>query len=132
MCPPLKKSARPQIDRNPALVVVAVLGVAFTLLLVGWPNIRDTVLDSGSVYHDQKMWVEAKGWSEDEYKNCTTLNVDLEQPTLHCDDDVVGRVFDVRFYGKTFVQDKPDSQVFHWACQKNVGIDPEMTCRDRK
>jgi hypothetical protein len=89
-------------------------------------------MDSGAFSHDQKMWVEASGWAEGEFKKCSTQNVDLDEPTLHCDENVVGKVFDVRFNGKTFVQQKPELSVFHWTCQKNVGIEPSMTCRDRK
>lgn len=113
------------------LVVVFVW--ALCILLAGCSNrSSEGIRDSGIGYHDQKMWVEAKGWSTGEYKNCSTLNNDLKEPTLHCDDDVVGKVFDARFYGETFVHDKPLMSAFHWTCQKNEGIDPSMTCRDRR
>ena len=78
------------------------------------------------------MWVAAKGWVPGEYKTCTTVNLDLQETTLHCDDDVVGKVFDVQFYGRTREPEKSESTPFTWTCQKNEGINPSMTCRDRK
>jgi len=123
---------RRESNLNSFLVVIAVVGVAAILLLAGGSNTWNAIMDSGEFSHDQKMWVETKGWAAGEYKKCTTQNVDLSEPTLHCDDDVVGKVFEVRFYGKTFVQDKPELTVFHWTCRRNVGIEPTMTCRDKK
>jgi hypothetical protein len=87
---------------------------------------------SGWASQDQKMFVESKNWTIGEFKNCITQNVDLEEPTLHCDDDVVGKVFEVRFYGRTFEPNKPDLVMSRWTCQKNERIDPSITCRDKK
>jgi len=128
------KRKLPAASEPPAIATsVVVFVLALCILLAGCSNrSSEGIRDSGIGYHDQKMWVEAKGWSAGEYKNCTTLNNDLKEPTLHCDDDVVGKVFDVRFYGETFVHDKPEMSAFHWTCQKNEGIDPSMTCRDRR
>jgi hypothetical protein len=129
------KRKRPAASEPPATTrsVVVVFVLALCILLAGCSNRSSVgIQDSGIGYHDQKMWVEAKGWLAGEYKNCTTLNNELKEATLHCDDDVVGKVFDVRFYGETFVHDQPEMSAFHWTCQKNQGIDPSMTCRDRR
>jgi hypothetical protein len=125
---------RPDMPKLPTTAsLVAVVALALFTSISGCSNrTSEAIGDSGSVYHDQKMWVEAKGWAAGEYKTCTTLNNELKEATLHCDENVVGKVFDVRFYGETFVHDEQEMSPFRWTCQKNEGIDPTMTCRDRR
>jgi hypothetical protein len=118
-------------DAKTLMQVAALMFVGF-MATDGWRLSWNSLKNWGWVPQDQKMFVEAKSWATGEFKNCTTLNVDFEEPTLHCDDGVVGKVFEVRFYGQTHSTDTQELTIFRWVCQKNESIDPSITCRDRK
>jgi hypothetical protein len=96
-------------------------------LVLGAMSVWDAI-DDRWIPQDRRMFVEARGWAPGEYKNCATQNVNVEEPTLACDDEV-GKVFDVRFYGRTAQSNTPAT--FLWSCQKNEGISPTITCRKK-
>jgi hypothetical protein len=108
---------------NGAKILVGVLFLVLAVMSV-WKEIDDR----GWIPQDRRMFVEARNWAMGEYKDCTTQNVNVEEPTLACDAEV-GKVFEVRFYGRVSQSSEPAT--FRWNCQKNEGINPSITCHKK-
>ena len=83
--------------------------------------------DSHLFHHDKLMYVESRDWASNEYKSCFSLNVDLDQPSLTCDPDAIGKVFKVRFDADTYDGERPSSTTFRWQCRKTED-DPAIRC----
>ena len=81
----VKMTSMPLIIKVAALIFVAFIATG------GWRLVWNNVKNWGWMPQDQKMFVEAKSWTAGEFKNCTTLNVELEEPTLQCDGGEVGK-----------------------------------------
>jgi hypothetical protein len=84
--------------------------------------------DSHWIHHEKLMFVSAESWATGEYKDCVTLNVELEEPSMTCDADAKGKTFKVRFDGDTYVKGKPDSTAFHWICKRYAVGDATIDC----
>ena len=114
--------------------VLIVVGSVF-LLPLAWSYFSNLDLsDSGYLYHDKMALVYSRGWQAGEYKRCTNVNAEAgaERPYLQCVDPSLGeegKVFKVRFYGRTYVDQKPFETLFYWTCRKNEGGDPSITCK---
>ena len=104
------------------------LFVLFAIVEWGGTAWKWFMSDSHLLHHDKLMYVESRNWANSEYKDCVSLNVDLDQPTLACDADATGKVFKVRFDADTYDNTKPESTTFHWQCRKNGDADPAITC----
>jgi hypothetical protein len=99
-------------------------------LLVGGVSLWDYLDQSGYIYHDKMTLVSSKGWTNGEYKDCSSANAKAEEPYLECAGFSGGEAkeFKVRFYGQTRIVDKPESYTFTWKCRKNGDADPTITC----
>ena len=104
--------------------------VVIVLVVTGVPGLAWHWLkyDSHWIHHEKVMFVYAENWATGEYKNCATLNVDLEEPSLTCDTNAKGKSFKVRFDANTYIKEKPDSTVFHWTCRKYGEGDATIDC----
>jgi len=104
--------------------------VLMVTLFVGGVSLWDYLDESGYIYHDKMTLVSSKGWTNGEYKDCSSVNAKPEEPYLQCAGLVGGepKEFKVRFYGQTRVIDKPENYTFTWKCRKNGDIDPTITC----
>jgi hypothetical protein len=100
------------------LVVVGVPGAAFQWLMH----------DSHWIHHEKLMYVYAEGWATGEYKDCVSLNVDVEEPSLTCDANAKGKTFKVRFDSDTHVKERADSTEFRWKCRKYEVGDATIDC----
>jgi hypothetical protein len=112
--------------RIASLIAVALLFVA------GVPGTAYQWLmhDSHWIHNEKLMYVYAESWAAGEYKDCVSLNVDLEEPSLTCDANAKGKTFKVRFDADTYVNGKADSIASQWKCRKyevgNATIDCEF------
>jgi hypothetical protein len=87
--------------------------------------------DEGYFYHDKLTTVHAPSWVNGEYKECTTLDVKEadEHPELSCETTGgEGKVFNVRFYGRTFAPERKQI-ISNWRCRKTDGEETTVTCR---
>jgi hypothetical protein len=89
--------------------------------------------DMGWIYHDKMTTVYMHNWANGEYKHCTNINANNnDKPYLACDDaklaDEPGKVFNVRFYGKTYQAELPFQTTFDWSCQRKDD-DPTIVCK---
>jgi len=87
------------------------------------------------ISHDKLTVVSSGSWSPGEYKDCFTLNVEMEQPVLTCN-NLLGRaeekdVFKVRFYGETYIEGQSKDTPLRWNCTRNVELNPPITCVKR-
>ncbi len=118
------------------------LRVASVIILVTvGPFIWRNLDISGWVYHDEMTTVYSPDWQSGEYKTCTTLNGSVQQNIL-CDGGVPsgqvsdGKLFMVRFWGKTYDEAAPHigsgpdiaPKMLVWNCRKNESGDPAITC----
>jgi hypothetical protein len=111
-----------------------IAGLIVALLFVlGVPGVgfRWLMHDSHWIHQEKLMYVYAEGWAVGEYKDCVSLNVDLEEPSLTCDAAAKGKTFKVRFDGDTYVKGKPDSTASHWKCRKFDVDDATIDCEFR-
>jgi hypothetical protein len=99
-------------------------------LLVGGVSLWDYLDELGYIHHDKMTQVSSKGWTNGEYKDCSSVNAKPEEPYLECAGFLGGEAkeFKVRFYGQTRVADKPENYMFTWKCRKNGDTDPTITC----
>ena len=79
-------------------------------------------------HHEKLMFVEAENWANGEYKSCETLNVDLEEPSLTCDQNAKGKTFKVRFDGETYNPEKPGKTIVRWKCRKYGDSEATIDC----
>lgn len=117
------------------LIGLAIWG-AFALW--GWLD------DSGYIRHDKLTSVSSTGWSVGEYKDCISYNTKYKEGSspaalLFCDLSASAepKIFKVRFYGKTHIEGKSETDSLQWTCKKNsIGgvfdIDAAITCEIRK
>jgi len=88
--------------------------------------------DEGYFYHDKLTTIHAPSWVNGEYKGFTTVDVKEadEHPELSCGDAPPGegKVFNVRFYGRTFAPEKKQV-IRYWRCRKTDGEETSFTCR---
>jgi hypothetical protein len=88
----------------------------------------------GWVYHDKMTTVYGHNWVSGEYKHCSNINANNhDKPFLMCDDakldEEPGKVFDVRFYGRTYDEKLPLETTFDWNCKRSDGSDPMIVCK---
>lgn len=87
--------------------------------------------DGGYFYHDKLTTVHATPWVNGEYKECTTLDVKEadEHPELSCETTGgEGKVFKVRFYGRTFAPERKQI-TSNWRCNHHPEEDgTTITC----
>ena len=117
-------------DFGRILVLVVLIGILFAIA-VGEGNWGEFE-DMGWIHHDNLTTVYSRGWINGEYKHCTNINAKNDEPYLLCDDakfEEKGRVFKVRFYGRTYKPELPFETTFDWRCRKNGDEDPAITCR---
>lgn len=121
-------SPQPQDDSQ----AVTMVGRLIVILLVatGVPGAAYYWLmhESHWIHHEKLMSVYAESWTTGEYKDCITLNVDLDEPSLTCDAEAKGKTFNVRFNGDTYVKGQPDSAATHWKCRKYEVGDATIDC----
>ncbi len=103
-------------------------------LSVGGVSLWNYLDESGYIYHDRMTLVSSKGWTNGEYKDCSSVNAKPEELYLECGGFLGGEAkeFKVRFYGHTRIVDKPENYMFTWKCRKNGDTDPTITCERRK
>ena len=103
------------------------------LFLIGVPGgaFQWLIHDSHWIHHEKLMYVYAEGWAAGEYKDCISLNVDLEEPSLTCDANAKGKAFKVRFDADTYVKGRADSVASHWKCRKYEAGDATIDCEFR-
>jgi hypothetical protein len=84
--------------------------------------------------HDELTTLASGPWAKGEYKDCTSLNFKERKVLMTCDGvfGVEGKVFEVRFYGLTRFENKPELFQSNWQCRKNGDADPAGTCEIRK
>jgi hypothetical protein len=85
------------------------------------------------IYHDKITTVYVHNWVNGEYKHCSNINANNhDKPFLMCDDAKLdtepGKVFDVRFYGRTFDERFPFQTTFDWNC-KRADSEPMIVCK---
>ena len=86
------------------------------------------------VYHDKMTTVYMHNWLNGEYKHCSNINANNhDKPFLMCDDakldEEPGKVFNVRFYGRTYQPELPFETTFDWSCKRGDGSDPMFVCK---
>jgi len=104
--------------------------VVFIGCLLGGITLLWYANDGGYFYHDKLTTVHALSWVNGEYKECTTLDVKEadEHPELSCETTGgEGKVFNVRFYGRTFAPEKKQV-IRNWRCKKTDGEETTVTC----
>jgi hypothetical protein len=98
---------------------------------------------AGYVPHDERTIVYGPDWQNGEYKTCSTLNGNGYKSPEHssrpqnilCDGGVPsglledGKVFKVRFWGRTYVNTEPLETALLWDCRKNGKDDPAIACK---
>ena len=112
------------------LVLIVLAGILVTIGVGegGWGELKD----NGWTYRDNLATVYSRGWINGEYKHCANVNAKNDEPYLLCDDakiEETGKVFKVRFYGRTYKPELPFETTFDWRCRKNGDEDPTITCR---
>lgn len=95
--------------------------------------------------HDELTIVYSPDWQIGEYKTCSTLNGNGDKSPEHstrpqnifCEGGVPsgrpedGKVFKVRFWGRTYIKSEPFEKYMLWNCRKNGGGDPSVTCEQK-
>jgi len=124
------------------LVVIVLLVVG----ALGGVAIWDRLDQAGHIPHDEKTIVYSSDWQNGEYKTCSTLNGNGYKSPEHsarpqnilCDGGVPsgrledGKVFKVRFWGRTYIKTEPLETSLLWNCRKNGGDDPSITCEQKQ
>jgi len=123
--------ARRSQPKGPPLFVPLLFALGF--LIVGFWLWGD--MDArGHISHDKLTAVSTENWAIGEYKDCFSLNIDIDQPVLSCDNVLGGdkdKVFKVRFYGRTYIDGIRKNTALKWKCVKNEETDPSITCGKR-
>ena len=123
------------------IVAIVLLFLAGRGVWVVWNRLDH----AGYVPHDEMTIVYSPDWQNGEYKTCSTLNGNGYRAPGHstrpqnilCDGGVPsgrledGKVFDIRFWGETYVKGRPPEAVLLWTCGRNGG-DPAITCKRAK
>jgi hypothetical protein len=110
--------------------------VLITFGLVAWGGYwLWTQADSrGYIPHDKLAAVSSESWAVGEYKDCFSLNIEMDQPVLSCD-ALLGsdkeKVFKVEFWGATYIEDMPRDAALRWKCTKTGDTDPAIKCEKR-
>lgn len=75
-------------------------------------------------------------WVNGEYKHCSNINANNhDEPFLMCDDakldDESGKIFNVRFYGRTHHPELRSATQFDWDwdCRRDNDSEPMFVCR---
>ena len=88
----------------------------------------------GFIPHTRLASVSSESWTVGEYKDCFSLNIRMDQPILSCD-NLLGsnkeKVFKVLFWGKTYIEGKPENTALEWRCTKTGDADPSIRCEKR-
>jgi hypothetical protein len=137
-----RQDFREQKTQEQGALVFVVLVIILVILVWGGTSLKDYLDESGRIFHDEMTTVYSPNWQYGEYKTCTTLNGGKPENIL-CDGGVPsgriedGKVFKVRFWGRTYVEGEPAvggapnsaPTVFYWNCRKNEEGDPSITCK---
>lgn len=118
------------INFGKILVLVVLVGILIAISVGEWD--WGELEDNGWIHHDNIKTVYSLGWINGEYKHCTNINAKNDEPYVLCDDAKIeerGKVFKVRFYGRTHKPELPFETTFDWRCRKNGDEDPVITCR---
>ncbi len=108
--------------------------VVIGLVVWGGQALWEHLDESGYIYHDKMTTVYSRDWASGEYKECSNVNAKTDELYLQCDDLTLaekGRVFKVRFYGQTYVAERPFEALHYWKCRKNGESDPVIICEHR-
>ena len=80
--------------------------------------------------HVKVAYITSRAWQNHETKECASWNAKTE-PALECDEghSEVQQTVPVRLYGDTRRELEPETLRFRWACQKNEGSRPPISCK---
>jgi hypothetical protein len=112
-----------------------ILVIAIAIFIAVYTGVWDLgeLEDTGWVHHDKITTVFSRDWVTGEYKHCSNVNANNhEEPYLLCDGanlDEKGKVFEVRFYGRTYQPEWAFETTFDWRCRRNADDDPTITCK---
>ena len=131
----LKESLRRRRASERKEKLLAFGGLAlFIVLVAGGYALWDALDQSGYIPHTKLTTVTFRDWSVGEYKNCTSPNSKVmdDSPQMDCSDleRTEPKIFNVRFYGRTFREDLKNVS-FSWRCKKNGEADPAFTCDEQ-
>ncbi len=118
----------------------------FALVLAGAlaaVAIWDRLDQAGHIPHDELTIVYSPDWQNGEYKTCSTLSGNGYKSPEHftrpqnilCDGGVPsgrledGKVFKVRFWGRTYIKTKPLETSLSWSCRRSSSDDPSIICK---
>lgn len=131
-------SSTPQDDSQAVAMVVRLIVILLAVTGVPGAAWYWLIHESHWIHHEKLMNVYAENWTAGEYKDCVTLNVDLEEPygggrprsvvSLTCDAEAKGKTFKVRFNADTYVKGQPDGAATHWRCRKYEVGDATIDC----
>jgi hypothetical protein len=114
--------------------VAGLIGVAVVSILLynGNADLGD-LENTGWVHHDKMTTIYSHNWVNGEHKHCSNANSkNNDKPFLMCDDARLanedGKVFEVRFYGRTYQSELPSETTFDWDCKRIDNENPMFTC----
>lgn len=123
---PVDKPLAGGVSSNHLSALMTVLfALAMWVLFMMWDSGK--LENVGWIYHDKMTTVYVHNWMNGEYKHCRNINANNhDKPFLMCDDakldEEEGKVFDVRFYGRTY-------EAFDWNCKRSDGSEPMIVCK---
>ena len=113
------------------VLVLVLVFVAYNEEVNKW-NIAN-LEEADWIYHDKMTIVFMHNWVNGEYKHCSNINANRhDRPVLMCDDMKIDtdtpKVFDVRFYGRTYEEKLPFGTTFDWNCKRGDS-EPMIVCK---
>ena len=110
-----------------------------------WARVCGLDFPGASAPSSEGTIVYSPDWQIGEYKTCSTLNGNGDKSPEHstrpqnifCEGGVPsgrpedGKVFKVRFWGRTYIKSEPFEKYMLWNCRKNGGGDPSVTCEQK-
>ena len=92
-----------------------------------WDSGKLDLEQMGWWHHDAMTTVFMHDWVNGEYKQCVSINE--TQPFLVCGESKGdGKLFKVRFYGRTHNPKLSPEAELHWTCKRSYGDDPMFVC----
>jgi ribosomal protein L37E len=124
----LDRSAKSS-DYSWVFVLIVVVAIFIGAYSGNWGELDD----AGWVHHDEMTTIYSHNWVNGEHKHCSNVNANNDdKPFLMCDDarlaNEEGKVFEVRFYGRTYEPKLLSETTFDWDCKRN-DTEPMFTCK---
>jgi hypothetical protein len=127
---PNKNPSRYSSGIGCSLIILIAVAICIAVYTGAWD--LGELEDTGWIHHDKITTVFSRDWVTGEYKHCSNVNANNhDEPYLLCDGanlEENGKVFKVRFYGRTYQTEAPFETTIDWRCRRNSSEDPIITC----